>query len=67
MNSGRLWAIVTLFGFAALVSWSYWSGGVIAVLFSVDASSAEKIESMRAFFISWGTSGAACLYISGRC
>jgi uncharacterized membrane protein YdjX (TVP38/TMEM64 family) len=54
VNKGRLRAIVTLLGFAALVLWSYWSGGVIAVLFSTDASSADKIESMRAFFSSWG-------------
>ena len=54
VNKGRLLAIVTLLGFGAIVVWSYWSGGVIAVLLSVDASSADRIESMRAFFSSWG-------------
>ncbi len=54
MNKERVWAIVTLIGFGALVAWSYGSGGIIAVLFDVDANSAEKIEAMRAFFSSWG-------------
>ncbi len=50
----RLWAILTLLGFAGLVVWSYSSGGLIAALFSADTSPAEKVEAMRAFFSSWG-------------
>ncbi len=54
MNKERLIAIAILLAFAVLAGWSYWTDGVIGVLFDSGSSSADKVEAMRAFFSAWG-------------
>jgi uncharacterized membrane protein YdjX (TVP38/TMEM64 family) len=54
VSKERLVAVVLLCACAALVAWSYWTGGVVAVLFDPNVSSQEKVDALRMFFNSWG-------------
>lgn len=47
-------AVIFLTAIVSLVAWSYFGGGIAATLLSGDISSETKMETLRAFFDSWG-------------
>ena len=54
MDRNRYGALIILAVFFGLAGWSYWNGGIIAVFFDGDTTSADKVEALRSFFSWWG-------------
>jgi len=54
MSRERFVAIGILGAFSILAGWSYWDGGVMAILFDTGTASSEKVEALRMFFNRWG-------------
>jgi uncharacterized membrane protein YdjX (TVP38/TMEM64 family) len=58
----RWLAGLTLFAVASLVAWSYFSGGIAALMLSPSLDGATRVRYIQEFFLAWG-SLAPLLYI----
>jgi uncharacterized membrane protein YdjX (TVP38/TMEM64 family) len=62
LHRDRWFAGLSLFAVASLVAWSYFSGGIAAVMLSPSLDGATRVRHIQEFFLTWG-SLAPLLYI----